>query len=47
MATVSISVQPEFGYVILVIIASIFTIQWLGFRVGAARKKFEVKVCGS
>ena len=41
---VSIEVQPEFGLVILVFIASIFTIQWLGFRVGAARKKYDVKV---
>jgi hypothetical protein len=35
---------PEYGYVILVAVASIFLLQWLAFRVGAARKKYEVQV---
>ena len=41
---VSIQVEPEFGFVVFVIIASMFMIQWLGFRVGMARKKYDVKV---
>ncbi|XP_062605340.1 glutathione S-transferase 3, mitochondrial-like [Saccostrea cucullata] len=32
----------DFGYVILVMIFSIFVLMWMGFNVGAARKKYEV-----
>jgi len=39
---VAIEVQPEFGYVILVAVASIFMIAWKGIRVGMARKKYDV-----
>jgi len=39
---VSIEVQPEFGYVILVAILSIFMIMWKGIRVGQARKKMDI-----
>jgi len=39
---VSIGVPPEFGYVLLVAISSIFMIMWKGIRVGQARKKFDV-----
>jgi len=39
---VAIEVPPEFGYVILVAVASIIMIMWKGMRVGAARKKFDV-----
>lgn len=39
-----VQIQPDYGLVIFVILASIFMVQWLGFRVGAARKKYEVKV---
>ena len=34
----------DFGYVVLVSIASIFMLMWKGFKVGGARKKYEVKV---
>ncbi|KAL4233158.1 hypothetical protein ACF0H5_007843 [Mactra antiquata] len=37
------ALSPDYGYVILVFIASIFLLQWLGFRVGKARKMYEVK----
>ena len=40
-----ISIASEFGYVILVAVASIFVVQWMGFKVGMARKKYEVRVC--
>ncbi|XP_060592429.1 glutathione S-transferase 3, mitochondrial-like isoform X1 [Ruditapes philippinarum] len=43
MAALALQLQPEYGYVILVFIASIFLLQWLGIRVGMARKKYEVK----
>jgi len=39
---VAIEVQPEFGYVILVAVASIIMLMWKGIRVGQARKKFDV-----
>jgi len=39
---VAIEVQPEFGYVILVAVASIIMVMWKGARVGMARKKFDV-----
>ena len=44
MSTITMQLQPEYGFVILVFIASIIMIQWLGARVGSARKKYEVKV---
>lgn len=38
------TVSPDFGYVILVVIASIFMTMWKGFQVGKARKQYEVPV---
>lgn len=38
-----ITIFPEYGYVVLVIVASIFLLQGLGVRVGMARKKFGVR----
>lgn len=32
-----------YGYVIITGIAAIFMTMWKGFKVGAARKKYEVK----
>ncbi|XP_048769191.1 microsomal glutathione S-transferase 3-like [Ostrea edulis] len=32
----------DFGYVVLVMIFSVFVLMWMGFKVGAARKKYEV-----
>lgn len=34
--------SPDFGYVVFVTIASIFMTMWQGFKVGEARKKYEV-----
>lgn len=34
----------DFGYVVLVMIFSVFVLMWMGFKVGAARKKYEVHV---
>lgn len=34
----------DFGYVVLVMIFSVFVLMWMGFKVGAARKKYEVPV---
>lgn len=36
-------IAAEFGYVILVVVASFFMLMGLGIRVGMARKKFDVK----
>ncbi|XP_022294415.2 glutathione S-transferase 3, mitochondrial-like [Crassostrea virginica] len=32
----------DFGYVVLVMISSVFMLMWMGFKVGTARKKYEV-----
>ena len=45
MSSVTLQVYPEYGFVILVFLVSVFMLQWLGFRVGIARKKYEIKVC--
>lgn len=34
----------DFGYVVLVMIFSVFMLMWMGFKVGGARKKYEVPV---
>ncbi|XP_029646510.1 microsomal glutathione S-transferase 3 [Octopus sinensis] len=34
---------PAYGYVVLVAVASIFLIQWMGYKVMQARKKYDVK----
>ncbi|XP_070568870.1 glutathione S-transferase 3, mitochondrial-like [Ptychodera flava] len=41
MATITI--HPEFGYVIFTLIASWVMLMYLGINVGKARKKYEVK----
>jgi len=38
-----LEIAPQFGYVVLVCIASFFVTMWLGINVGRARKKYEVK----
>lgn len=38
----SIPIPPEYAYVLFTFIASFFTLQYLGFLVGSARKKFDV-----
>lgn len=40
---VELEVEPMFGLVILVFVASIFMLQWLGFNVVKARKKHDVQ----
>ena len=40
----------EYGYVVLVVVFSFVVVTWMGFKVGAARKKYDVKVgivCGT
>jgi glutathione S-transferase len=34
----------DFGYVVLVLIFSVFVVLWMGMQVGKARKKYEVPV---
>jgi len=36
-------VDPAFGWVVLVCVASVFLLFYLGFKVGRARKTFDVK----
>jgi len=43
MASVSLSLPSEFGWVVFVCLASVVLLQYLGFKVGAARRKFGVK----
>jgi len=38
-----IEIAGDYGYVVLVAVASIFFLQYLGIKVGMARKKYEVK----
>ncbi|KAK3097173.1 hypothetical protein FSP39_007113 [Pinctada imbricata] len=38
----SSGLPADFGWVVLVAISSIFMCMWKGFKVGAARKKYEV-----
>ena len=40
----SIEITDEYGYVVLVFVASYFLLMYLGILVGMARKKYEVKV---
>lgn len=40
---VTFEIDPNFGYVIIVVIASFFFNFYCGFRVGAARRKYDVK----
>lgn len=40
------SFDPEFGYPMLVFVLSIFQLAWMAYNVGAARKKYDVKVNG-
>lgn len=44
MATLEL--QPEFAYVMIVFVLSIFQLFWMASKVGAARKKYDVKVNG-
>ena len=39
-----LEVASEFGYVVLVFVASVFVLQWMGFNVVKARKKHDVPV---
>ncbi|CAH1800256.1 unnamed protein product [Owenia fusiformis] len=38
-----IEISPDFGWVIMVFIASQFVLMWMGIKVGSARKKYDVK----
>eukprot|EP01027_Heterolobosea_sp_BB2_P000098 GEZU01000154.1.p2 GENE.GEZU01000154.1~~GEZU01000154.1.p2 ORF type:complete len:138 (+),score=46.99 GEZU01000154.1:93-506(+) len=40
---VHIEVPEQYGYVVLTAVASVFLLQYLGIKVGMARKKFNVK----
>ena len=39
-----VEIAGEYGYVVLVAIASIFMLYYLGINVGMARKKYQVRV---
>ncbi|XP_033740594.1 microsomal glutathione S-transferase 3-like isoform X1 [Pecten maximus] len=36
------TLSSDFGYVVLVVVATVFLLQWLGIQVVMARKKYEV-----
>ncbi|KAK7870486.1 hypothetical protein R5R35_000758 [Gryllus longicercus] len=40
MAT--ITVYPEYGYCVLVVVASVFLLMWKSVKVGQARKKYKI-----
>ena len=40
---VVIELLPQYGYVVLVAIASIFLLLWQGVKVGQMRKKFNIQ----
>lgn len=40
----SFVLSGDFGYVVLVMIFSVFMLMWMGGKVGGARKKYEVPV---
>ncbi|KAK2143769.1 hypothetical protein LSH36_814g01028 [Paralvinella palmiformis] len=44
MASLLDMLPPDFGLVVLVLIASIFVVQWMAFQVGRARRKFGIKL---
>lgn len=41
---VSVEIQSDFGYVVLVIVATWVLLNWLGLQVVKARRKYEVNV---
>jgi len=43
MGVVALSVSSDFGYVVLVCLLSFFFLQYLGFKVGKARKTYNVR----
>ncbi|XP_038059709.1 microsomal glutathione S-transferase 3-like [Patiria miniata] len=43
MADLIALLPSEYGYVILVVLFSWAVVQWMGFKVGSARKKYDVK----
>jgi len=43
MTVVQLSLSSDFGYVVLVCLSSIILLEYLGIKVGGARKKFNVK----
>ena len=40
----TLEVNADYGYVVFVFVASIVLLQWLGFKVAVARKKYGIKV---
>ncbi|KAH9133847.1 hypothetical protein LEN26_003322 [Aphanomyces euteiches] len=43
MAFTAPTIQPDHGYVILVVVLVVFVNFWAGMKVGAARKKYNIK----
>ena len=44
MAGIVDILPSEYGYVLLVLIFSFVVVSWMGVKVGAARKKYDVQV---
>jgi len=42
MSVIQFSVSSDFGYVVLVCVSSLVLLQYLGFKVGKARKQYNV-----
>jgi len=41
--SVKFHMPRDYGYVVLTAISSVFVLMWMGFKVGAARKKYNVQ----
>ena len=44
MAAITEILPQEYGYVVLAVLFSWVVVNWMGFKVGGARKKYGVKV---
>ena len=44
MGSISLTLQSDYGYVILVVVAAWVMLNWLAMQVMKARKKFDVPV---
>ncbi|XP_052810817.1 microsomal glutathione S-transferase 3-like [Mya arenaria] len=43
MTGIAITLSPDYGWVVMVVVSTFFMLMWLGIRVGKARKQYDVK----